>query len=77
MVQGISEKVLLGIQNGGESALTIKNFTGAFIDESGDNYVQNLTIESFDGFSLAPQETFSLAYDFFAFTSIQPKTYRL
>lgn len=66
----------------------MKSFAGAFIDTQppknvGDEpilkYVQNLTIDnSFNNAPVLPGETFTLAEDFFAFTSIEaPKTYRL
>lgn len=81
MKQGDNERVLVGFQNFGETVLYIKNITGAFIDDmdpKGDNYMQNLTIDSFNGYPLMPTETFSLAYEFFPFTSLPaPRTYRL
>jgi hypothetical protein len=40
-------------------------------------YVQNFTIDSYDGTVLNPSDTFSIAYDVFPFTSIQPKGYKL
>ena len=39
--------------------------------------MQNLTIDSYDGAVVNPSDTFSIAYDFFAFTSILPKSYKL
>lgn len=55
--------------------------TGAFVEDGqlGETgrYVQNLTIDSYDGAVLKPTETFSIAFDFFAFTSIPPRSYKL
>ena len=81
MKQGDDEKILVGFKNLCEHVLYVKNITGAFIDDmdpKGDNYMQNLTIDSFGSYPLNPTETFSLAFDFFPFTSLPaPRTYRL
>ena len=39
--------------------------------------MQNLTIDSFDSAVLNPTDTFSIAFDFFPFTSLTPKSYNL
>ena len=52
----------------------MKNITGAFIEEGAtgelNKYAQNFTLESFNGAPLKPTESYSIAYEFFAFTSI-------
>jgi hypothetical protein len=34
LVQGINERVLVGIQNNGAEPIYIKNMTGAFVEEA-------------------------------------------
>lgn len=64
--------MLVGIQNNGVTPIEIKNLTGAFIDESGDTliYAQNFSLDSYDGAVILPSASFSIAFEFFAFTSI-------
>lgn len=66
--------MLVGLQNNGAETIIIKNITGAFVEEGLSSetpkYVQNFTIDSFDGVPVKPTESFSIAYEFFAFTSI-------
>lgn len=86
--QGHTKRVLTAIENHGNETIYVKNFTGAFIevipgknqeDKPTLKYVQNLTIDSsFNGAAVAPGDSLSLAYDFFAFTSLPaPRTYTL
>lgn len=80
MVSGVTERVVVGVLNEGNETIFIKNFTGALItvQQSSEpegkpklNYAQNFTIDSsFKGAKVAPGESFSLAYDIFAFTSL-------
>ena len=79
--QGENQRVLIGLQNNGFEPLYIKNVTGAFVEESehGEtlSYAQNFTIDSLGGAIVSQHETLSIAYEFFPFTSIQAKNYKL
>ena len=81
LTQGVNERILVAIQNNGNEPIYIKEITGAFFEEGylGEKpkYVQNLTIDNYEGAVVNPSDTFSIAYDFFAFTSIPAKNYKL
>ena len=72
--QGDKQRVLIGLQNNGQVPVTVKNATGAFVEETqlgeNPNYIQNFTIDSLDGAVVQPSDSLSIAYEFFAFTSI-------
>lgn len=72
---------MVGLQNQGNETLFVKNITGAFVEESnvGESlkHIQNFTIDNLGNFELKPLETYSIAYEFFPFTSIVAKTYKL
>ena len=74
MTQGENQRVVIGLQNNGQETIYVKNITGAFVEEGAtgeqNKYVQNFTLESFNGAPLKPTESYSIAYEFFAFTSI-------
>ena len=76
--QGVKERLLIGMQNNGPDVLIVKSVTGAFIDhENPSYYAQNFTIETLHNFELNVNESLSIAFDFFAYTSISPKKYNL
>ena len=59
----------------------MKNVTGALVEEAvlGEKltYVQNFTVDNLGAAVVGQHETYSIAYDFFPFTSTPPKTYKL
>ena len=65
---------MIGLRNDAPSEpIVVKNVTGAFVDDSNENQViftQNFTIDSLSGQVVGFFESLSIAFEFFAFTSI-------
>ena len=75
-------RILVGVQNNDDySTFRIKNITGSLTEDSitstSPNYIQNFTIDSFDNGLIHPTESYSIAFDFFAYTSIKVQPYKL
>jgi hypothetical protein len=72
LTQGDIMRALVGLQNNHNASIFIRSITGAFVDEVLDTqiFVQNFTVDTFNHQEVKQRESFSMALEFFPFTSI-------
>jgi hypothetical protein len=79
LTQGDTMRAIVGLQNNHNASIYIRSITGAFVDSFGDSetFVQNFTVDSFNHQEVKQKDSLSIATEFFPFTSISAKQYKL